>query len=119
MEGPPSGYPSPHSNLVQNTRSKKTQVIHHDLLKKCETRVIPLWIRKACNKLLGRNDEDEKNAKNREMTLSAEVVLPTGEMDCWAPSSMDTISVEDIDHQNTAKSGRVVRCPTRFADVYE
>ena len=52
------------SILFRVTNRKKSFVLHHDRLKPCEDREIPLWLKRKRNALLNQPDNGEKNVTN-------------------------------------------------------
>ena len=57
--------------LIRIKGKKREEVVHHDRLKICENRVVPLWLKKSRHDLLGREqDEELVLVQSDELTLS-------------------------------------------------
>ena len=91
--------------LYQVQGRKKSQVLHHDLLKRCEDREIPLWLRRALNRLFG----EGKFVPNAHVPLEQPNQICQGDKSSNHQGPTDTQTY-------TTRSGRVVKQPRRFRD---
>lgn len=112
---------------------RRTTVMHHDRLRLCEDRSVPLWVRRVRDEVLGNktNDEEEVNTQEEEAPLNFlfEDRNPTYEETEGADIDPSHVISEIISEQDdaddveensvlpkTSSRGRIIRRPKRFDD---
>ena len=117
--------------LCQIRDRRRSSVVHHDMLKKCTDRCLPLWLRRMRSTLTGESEEmDESETDNvgiatlfdGEPEDSSNAVLPTVDE--------ERLSEEDIPVDQSQPESTWIQCerphclkwrliPTEEADAYE
>lgn len=88
---------------------KKTQVLHHDLLKICGDGEIPLWLRRLRNRQLGGKIADIEEQIPDDQTMGLDQL--------FEPPSQG-VPTETHKQKYVTRSGRAVKQPCRFGDQF-
>ncbi len=104
--------------LFEIRGKKKSQIVHHDRIKLCKDRFIPIWLRRLRHEFLGlanilQDDYDEENPDQEEDNREN----LTGFMENLSSDSSDENSdVPPDSEQMCTRRGRVIKRPSYLRD---
>ena len=105
--------------LYKITGRKKSEVLHHDRLRLCQDRDVPLWIRRRRNAILGMEDiEEEPEVESQGIDLSSLFHHPEAEEPVVADTQDDTqvSGTQSPKPEVSTRGGRRVKRPGWMSD---
>lgn len=92
------------SPLLYRIKGKKTSsVVHHDLIKKCEDREFPFWLRRQRSQLLGSGSQEKQQDHSENLEIE---------------SLFSSNSEYQADKTTSTRSGRITKLPSHLANYH-